>query len=103
MEVVKRLQTEWSDNAVSVTIYYKLEELDEIREWLAKNYTTSVKTMSFLLHKDHGFDQAPFEEITEEEYLARKAVSIPITLAEVSEEDISGDQIGCETGACPIK
>ncbi len=38
LEVIKRLQAEWSDNSVSVTIYYRKEELDQIKEWL--NETT---------------------------------------------------------------
>jgi ribonucleotide reductase alpha subunit len=103
MEVVRRLQKDWSDNAVSVTIYYKLEELDEIREWLDKNYETDVKTMSFLLHSGHGFDQAPLEEITEEEFLDMYSKVTPIVSVEMKESDISEDQIGCEGGICPIK
>ena len=34
LEWVKKMQTEWADNAVSVTVYYRLEELGEIKEWL---------------------------------------------------------------------
>ena len=29
LELVKKLQTVWSDNAVSVTVYYKKEELSD--------------------------------------------------------------------------
>lgn len=103
METVKRLQTEWSDNAVSVTVSYKPEELPEIQEWLRINYNNSVKTISFLLYDGHGFEQAPLEEITEEEYIARKSVVVPITSLSLSEKDISDDQVGCENGICPIK
>lgn len=38
---------------------YRDEELPEIKEWLRKNYNDGVKSISFLLHSDHGFDQAP--------------------------------------------
>lgn len=103
LNIVKRLQTEWSDNAVSVTIYYRLEELEEIQAWLAENYTDNVKTVSFLLHSDHGFDQAPMEEIAEEDYLERSASVTPISSITFNEDDISADQIGCESGICPIK
>ena len=67
LEVIKRLQLEWSDNSVSVTIYYRKEELEAIRWWLHDNYI-NTKSVSFLLHSDHGFDQAPLEEITKERY-----------------------------------
>ena len=103
LETIKELQTIWSDNAVSVTIYYKKEELDGIKKWLLNNYNTSLKTVSFLLHSDHGFDQAPMEEITEDEYNRRKKNTKPISNCEVDENSISSDQIGCTTGACPIK
>jgi len=103
LEIVKRLQEEWSDNAVSVTVYYAREELSEIREWLAVNYNKNIKSLSFLLHSEHGFVQAPLEEITKEEYEKMSASTAPITDLQISENDISGDQIGCAGGLCPIK
>jgi ribonucleotide reductase alpha subunit len=101
LEVIKRLQTEWSDNAVSVTIYYRLEELDEIKAWLSDNYH-NVKTVSFLLHNDHGFDQAPLEEITEEKYNEMSAMVKPL----VSIDGIKFDDVDitdCDSGACPVR
>lgn len=101
LELVKRLQTEWSDNSVSCTVYYKPEELDEIKEWLKENYNDSVKTVSFLLHSEHGFDQAPYEEITKERYEELMSQVRPITSVEVDESDFALEE--CSTGACPIK
>lgn len=101
MEVVKRLQTEWSDNAVSCTVYYKKEELNDIKEWLSKNYHTSTKTMSFLLHSDHGFLQAPFEEITKEKYKKLKNKVKPLSKIDIDEKDMELE--GCDNGQCPIK
>lgn len=101
LNVIKRLQTEWSDNAVSVTIYYRLEELDEIKAWLNENYH-NVKTVSFLLHNDHGFDQAPLEEITEEKYNEMSAMVKPL----VSIDGIKFDELDitdCDSGACPVR
>jgi ribonucleotide reductase alpha subunit len=101
LEVIKRLQKEWSDNAVSVTIYYRLEELDEIKAWLVNNYP-NVKTVSFLLHNDHGFDQAPLEEITEEEYNRMSEMVSPL----VSIDGIKFDDVDitdCDSGACPVR
>ena len=101
LEYVKELQTQWSDNAVSCTVYYRKEELPEIREWLKRNYNDSVKSVSFLLHSDHGFEQAPYEEITKARYEELKAEVTPITDAEVAEDDFEVEE--CEGGACPIK
>jgi len=103
LEIIKDLQASWSDNSVSCTIYYKKEELEDIKLWLKDNYNDSIKTCSFLLHSGHGFVQAPLEEITKEQYDAMKSSVKEITSCEINESDISADQIGCETGVCPIK
>jgi ribonucleoside-triphosphate reductase len=103
LETIKKLQKEWSDNSVSVTIYYRKEELEDIKKWLSENYNEGLKTVSFLLHSDHGFDQAPYEEITREEYLKLSKNVKPIVNVEVDEDSIDGSQIGCESGVCPIK
>lgn len=101
LNVIKRLQSEWSDNAVSVTIYYRKEELDAIKDWLALNYK-NMKSVSFLLHNDHGFDQAPLEEITKEQFEEMSRAITPITSLEaLSLEDV--DIQDCEGGACPVR
>ena len=101
LNVIRRLQSEWSDNSVSVTIYYRKEELDSIKAWLDSNYS-NVKSVSFLLHNDHGFDQAPMEEITKEQYLEMSAKVKPITsLSQINMEDI--DIADCDGGACPVR
>jgi len=103
LEWVKKMQTEWADNAVSVTVYYRKEELGEIQEWLSKNYDKSVKSVSFLLHVDHNFSLPPYEEITKEEYnkmLAKVDFSTPLQeVAFMGDLDLDN----CATGACPIK
>ena len=100
LELVKELQSKWSDNSVSVTVYYRLEELDEIKEWMKDNYENSLKTVSFLLHNDHGFDQAPYEQITEEQY--EKRVSRLKEIKSLKSGEIL-DGIECEGGACPVR
>lgn len=102
LEIVKKLQSEWSDNAVSCTVYYKKEELPQIKEWLAANYNKYVKSVSFLLHQDHGFTQAPFEEISEQSYHAFVKKVKPISNFSFAEGDLL-DSLECVTGACPTK
>jgi len=103
LEVIKELQNNWSDNAVSVTIYYRKEELEGIKDWLSKNFNDNLKTVSFLLHSEHGFDQAPLEEITEEQYNEMKKNVTPITAIGSIDEDSILDSFECETGICPVK
>lgn len=101
LEVVRRLQRDWSDNAVSCTVYYRKEELPEIREYLTKNYNDNFKTVSFLLHSDHGFDQAPYEEITKEQYDELVANTTLITSINNEVDFEGGDE--CAGGMCPIR
>ena len=101
LELVKKMQTIWADNSVSVTVYYKLEELKDIKTWLKENYENSLKTVSFLLHSQHGFKQAPYEEITEKEYLAMSAKIKDIKSDISSESTLDG--VECAGGACPIR
>jgi len=103
LEYVKRMQTDWSDNAVSVTVYYRMNELPSIQEWLKKHYATSLKSVSFLLHSDHGFDQAPYSEISEDEYFTlRNEVSLDVDGSHGGESDIL-DSFECAGGVCPIR
>ena len=100
LEVVKWLQSEWSDNSVSCTVYYRKEELPEIKKYLAKNYKNNHKSLSFLLHNEHGFKQAPLEEITKEVYDALVASTRLIT--KVEDASFEGD-LECAGGVCPVK
>lgn len=102
MEYVKRLQTEWSDNAVSCTVYYKPEELEAIKAWLKVNYNDGIKSISFLLHSEHGFNQAPYEEINKEQYEEYAAMVTPIISGDVDDNDML-DSFECVGGSCPIK
>ena len=101
LKVVKRLQTEWSDNAVSCTVYYRKEELPEIQEYLKEFYNDHHKTISFLLHSEHGFDQAPLEEITKEKYEDMFSKVKPFEDVNINEKDMELDE--CISGACPVK
>jgi ribonucleoside-triphosphate reductase len=103
LELVKKLQTVWADNAISVTVYYRKEELDGIKKWLKENYKTSLKSVSFLLHSEHGFKQAPYSEINKEEYefLVKKIQPLKLSVGSLKEEVIDTGE--CAGGVCPIR
>ena len=102
LEWVKKMQTVWADNAVSVTVYYRKEELPAIQEWLSKNYDKGVKSVSFLLHSDHNFPLPPYEEITEDQYkkLVNK-IDFSVPLQTFTGEMLDLDN--CATGSCPVR
>lgn len=102
LSMVRFMQSEWSDNSVSVTAYYRKEDLPQLRKYLEENFKDNFKTLSFLLYSGHGFAQAPFEPITKAQYdyLAQRVK--PITSLEIDEEDL--EELGaCGIGGCPIK
>lgn len=105
LEDVKFLQKNWSDNSVSVTAYYSKEELPEIKKYLEENFKDNFKTLSFLLKSNaHGFKQAPYEGITEDQYEAMNALVKPITSLEIGfDGDDLEDTDECSGGMCPVK
>jgi len=103
LEWVKRVQTVWSDNAVSCTVYYTAEELPAIREYLSTNYNQCFKSLSFLLRDNSGFFQMPLEAIDKDEYDRRVAASRLI----VDFDDAASLGVdladNCAGGVCPIR
>lgn len=103
LELVKNLLKTWADNSISVTVYYKDGELPIIKEWMKENYS-NLKTVSFLRHKDHGFIQAPYEEISKERY--EKEIK---SIKPFKHDDYTlsvGEQLEnleCAGGTCPIR
>lgn len=97
------LQTQWADNAVSITVYYDKEDLPDIQEYMKENWM-KFKSVSFLLKSGHGFDQAPLEAISIPEYERRleelnMEAKVQVTGAEISTL-LDSD---CEGGSCPIR
>lgn len=104
LNLIKIMQACWADNSVSSTVTYKPEELPDIKNWLKENYETGVKAISFMRHSGHGFIQAPYEPITEEQYKEMIANVIPITKVNVNtlvaDEQLDKD---CEGGVCQAR
>jgi adenosylcobalamin-dependent ribonucleoside-triphosphate reductase len=89
------------------TVYYRKQELEDIKQWLSANYENNVKTCSFLLHSEHGFDQAPLEEISPERYNEMVATCRPFSgfssFGEVKNDDDDLLEVECPGGACPVR
>lgn len=101
LDNVRKMQQEWSDNSVSCTVYYKKEDLPEIKEYLGQHFAEEMKTVSFLLYHGHGFNQAPYETISKDKYEELYSKCKPITSVELTED--SFELLECANGACPIK
>lgn len=51
LEECKKLQYTWSDGRMDVPVYYTPDEVDEIRDWLTINFSTSLQNCSFILQR----------------------------------------------------
>jgi adenosylcobalamin-dependent ribonucleoside-triphosphate reductase len=77
LEIAAQVQQYWADNQVSVTVTFNEKEAKDIKHAL-ELYETRLKGVSFLPLTDHGYEQAPYEEITEKQYNRMVAKSTPI-------------------------
>jgi ribonucleoside-triphosphate reductase len=100
LDIVKMAQRHWADQSVSVTVYYRKEEIEQLKTWLAENLQY-LKTISFLCHSDHGFKQAPKEAVTREQYEKLSQTVRPLEGDIVGDGAIDGTE--CEGGACPVR
>lgn len=110
---VKLLHEEWimpghrsGDNShnVSCTINIKGGEWDEVRDfiWENRDYFTAI---SCLPHDNHTYQQAPFEDCSEEVYIEMKKSLSAVDLTKVVEIDDNtslSDNLACYGGACTL-
>jgi ribonucleoside-triphosphate reductase len=95
-------QKHWSDQSVSVTVYYERDDIPKIKEWMADNLKY-IKAISFLCRDDHGFVQAPKEQISKEQFLELSAKIKPLKIEGDIGDGAALDGTECEGGVCPTK
>jgi hypothetical protein len=94
------LQKYWSDNQVSITVTVRPEEAKDVPRAL-ELYEDKLKSVSFLpIDSSETYEQAPYEEITEEEYLTRKAQIRPMALR-LDKADRQEERF-CDGDSCEI-
>jgi len=114
LERVKRFSTEWvksghingaNTHNVSATISVKEGEWETVGDWMW-NEQEHYNGLSVLPAFDHTYKQAPFEDITEEQYNVRINTLKAIDLNKVMEIDdnVEFSQVAaCAGGACEIQ
>jgi ribonucleoside-diphosphate reductase alpha chain len=66
LKLWKIYQDSWCDHNPSQTIYYTDDEFLEVGSWVWKNFD-SIGGLSFFPKSDHVYENAPFQEVTNEE------------------------------------
>ena len=116
LDLLKRVSKVWKEwvkpghrkgvnkNNVSVTVSIKPDEWQEVGDWMWEN-RENFTALSVLPYSDHSYIQAPFEDITEEQYNELVKTLHNINLDDVVElEDVTNLQgeAACAGGACEI-
>jgi len=93
-------QRHWCEHKPSVTITVKDDEWMEVGAWVYKNFD-EVSGVSFLPHSDHTYQQAPYQDCSEREYLEALALMPErIDWARLSEYETEDTSKGTSTFAC---
>jgi ribonucleoside-diphosphate reductase alpha chain len=107
LELWKAYQLHWCEHKPSVTVYYTPDEFLSCMNWIWKNFDLA-SGISFLPYSEHTYAQAPYQEISEEQY-NEAVVEMPTKidwndLADFESEDMtSGAQtLSCSAGSCEI-
>lgn len=103
LELAAALQAHWADNQVSVTVsFHKETEGPQIARAL-ELYETRLKGVSFLPHNDHGYEHAPYQPISKEEYEAAISslgvLDLSVTSHETTDAFCDGDKCTLPGGA----
>jgi ribonucleoside-diphosphate reductase alpha chain len=103
----KIYQEFWCEHKPSITVFYKSEEFIKILDWIWDNFN-SVSGIAFLPLFDHIYPQAPYENITEDEYkLLVKKTPKAINWKELNDfekEDTTASlyELSCTGNSCEL-
>ncbi len=93
-------QRAWCEHKPSITVSVKEEEWMEVGAWVYKHFD-EVSGISFLPHSDHSYKQAPYQEVTETEYLELLAkMPSSIRWEDLSFYETEDGTSGTQTLAC---
>lgn len=108
LELWKLLQDEWCEHKPSATVYVREEEWVEVFSWVYKHFDM-LSGVSFLPYDGGSYKQAPYQEITEDQYneWLEKHPMPEIDwddLRHYETEDMTtgSQELACVSGACEI-
>lgn len=99
-------QKYWCEHNPSITVYVKEHEWLEVGAWVYK-HLDELGGVSFLPFNDHVYKQAPYQDITEEQYTAL-AKDFPVIdwagfdKYEIDDASVSMHELACVSGVCEI-
>lgn len=106
LEHYLQFQQHWCEHNPSITVYVHNNEWLDVGAWVYKNLD-SLGGVSFLPHSDHIYPQAPYQDITEKEFLQWEAAFPQIDWGkfdsyEKDDSQMNMHEFACVNGACEI-
>jgi len=107
LELWKAYQVYWCEHKPSATISVREDEWLQVGAWVYENFD-HISGVSFLPYEEHTYKQAPYEEITEDEYkelLGKMPKEVNWDgLREYEKEDttVGSQELACAGGFCEI-
>lgn len=108
LELWLTYQRHYCEHKPSITVNVKDEEWLDVGKWVYDHFD-EVSGISFLPYADHVYQQAPYQEVTEEEYneaLAKMPKELHWSLLAHYENDdeavIGGRELACSAGQCEV-
>jgi ribonucleoside-diphosphate reductase alpha chain len=107
LEMWKTYRKHWTEHNPSVTINVREDEWLRVGSWVYDNFD-SVGGVSFLPSSEHTYKQAPYQEITKEEYeksLSEMPTTIDwsvLSLYETVDTTTGSQELSCTAGVCEI-
>jgi ribonucleoside-triphosphate reductase len=107
LDIWKTFQEHWCEHKPSITINVKEPEWLDVQAWVWKNFDI-ISGVSFLPYSEHTYRQAPYQEITKEEYdewINRMPASIDwtkLTEFELVDSTTGSQELACTGGVCEI-
>lgn len=97
----------WCEHKPSMTAYYSDDDFLEMGNWIWNNFD-EVSGISFLPKSDHTYQQAPYEEITQEQYeemlkqMPKNVDWSRLTLYENDDQTSGSQELACTAGGCDV-
>lgn len=104
LEIYKQYRLNWAEHTISCTVYVKESEWLEVAAWVYKNFDLIVG-ISFLPYTDHIYQQAPFNEISQQEY-EKAMLEMPKIrwhdFQEKEDQTKGSHELACTAGVCEL-
>ena len=107
LELYKVYTNYWAEHTISITVYVEKDEWLKVGAWVYDNWDSVTGGISFMPKSDFVYKQAPYQEISEEEYEKYRLTDIEINwdlLTAYEKEDYTtvASELSCQGGVCEI-